>query len=545
MLRTLSLALLPLALVGCLQQQARHDTADAVADTVARSETMVKEEQVAPAQPRWLTADLAAELCEPPQDMWERIRAGMALPDHDHPGIRADLEWYAGHQGYLDRVVTRATPYLHLVVEAVEERNMPMEIVLLPVVESAFQPFAYSHGRAAGLWQFIPGTGKRFDLKQNWWYDGRRDVAASTRAALDYLEYLRDHFGGDWLLALAAYNSGEGTVRRAVTRNKARGKPTDFWSLDLPRETRGYVPKLLAISRLVTDPDYHGVSLEPVANEPFLTTVELDSQIDLALAAELAEISLEEIYLYNPGFNRWATDPDGPHNLLLPIERIAGFQERLAEYPPERRIRWERHRVKNGESLLQIAQNYRTTVEMLKSVNNLRGNTIRAGATLTIPVARQQLASYRLSEEQRLIATQNQPREGRRVEYQVKGGDSLWSIARRYDVGVNALARWNGMAPRDPLMPGRKLVIWTGSGAKEEVVAANNPAGFTHPFSSSTRQRIGYTVRSGDSLATISQRFRVSVDNLVSWNKLDSRKYLQPGQRLTLYVDVIRQSGNL
>lgn len=545
MLRILSLSLLPLLLAGCLQQQARP-----AADTLNEEGTVVANSAALKSAPTvlaslWSLPDQPGALCEPPQDIWERIRAGMTLPDHDHNGVRADLEWYASHQGYLDRVVTRANPYLHHIVEAVEERNLPMELVLLPVVESAFQPFAYSHGRAAGLWQFIPGTGKRFDLKQNWWYDGRRDVAASTRAALDYLEYLRDHFDGEWLLAIAAYNSGEGTVRRAVARNKAQGKPTDFWSLDLPRETRGYVPKLLAISRLVLDPDANGVSLEAVANEPFLTTVELDSQIDLALAAELAEISLEEIYLYNPGFNRWATDPDGPHNLLLPIERVAGFQERLAEHPPERRVRWERHRVKNGESLLQIAQNYRTTVELLRSVNKLRGNTIRAGDTLTIPVARQSLASYRLSEEQRLIATQNQPREGRRVEYQVKNGDSLWSIARRHDVGVNELARWNGMAPRDPLMPGRKLVIWTGAVAKDEVVVASNPAGFTHPFSSSTRQRIGYTVRSGDSLHAISQRFRVSVDNLISWNNLDGKKVLRPGQRLTLYVDVIRQSGNL
>lgn len=542
MLRIFTLSLLPLVLAGCLQQQARQDDTGTAVETTA-ADAAVPAQQSEPVATLWLTPDLPGALCEPPQDLWDRIRTGMALQDREHPGIRNDLEWYASHQAYLDRVATRATPYLHLLVEAVEERNMPTEIALLPVVESAFQPFAYSHGRAAGLWQFIPGTGRRFDLKQNWWYDGRRDVAASTRAALDYLEYLRDHFDGDWLLALAAYNSGEGTVQRAVARNKARGKPTDFWSLDLPRETRGYVPKLLAISRLVTDPEAHGVSLEPLPNEPFLTTVELNSQIDLALAAELAEISLEEIYLYNPGFNRWATDPDGPHQLLLPIERVAGFKERLADYPPERRVRWERHRVKSGESLLQIAQNYRTTVELVKSVNGLRGNTIRAGDTLTIPVARQKLASYRLSEEQRLLATQNQTREGKRVDYLVRGGDSLWSIARRYDVGVNALARWNGMAPRDPLMPGRKLVIWTD--ATEEKVASTNPARFTHPFSSSTRQRIGYIVRSGDSLATISQRFRVSVDNVMRWNKLDGKKYLQPGQRLTLYVDVIRQSGNL
>lgn len=533
-LRLLPLLLLPLTLSGCLQQQARHDHGSS---EEAASVAAVEE------PPRWSLPDQIAAQCVPPQDLWQRIRAGMSLPQHDHPGVNPELEWYAGHQAYLDRVVTRATPYLYLIVEAVEERNMPTEIALLPVVESAFQPFAYSHGRAAGLWQFIPGTGRRFDLKQSWWYDGRRDVASATRAALDYLEYLHDHFDGDWLLALAAYNSGEGTVHRAVARNRAKNKPTDFWSLDLPRETRGYVPKLLAISRLVSDPDAVDVSLEPVANEPFLAEVELEAQIDLSLAAELAGITLEDMYLYNPAFNRWATDPDGPHRLLLPIENADSFQQRLAELPPTQRVQWERHRVKSGENLLVIAQNYRTTVELLKSVNNLRGNMIRVGDTLTIPVARQKLASYRLSEDQRRIATQNQPRDGSKIEYQVRSGDTLWSIARRYEVRVSELASWNAMAPRDPLVPGKRLVIW--SKAEPQRVSAGNPAGFTHPFSSSTRQRIGYTVRNGDSLATISQRFRVSVDNLKRWNNLNSKKYLQPGQRLTLFVDVTRQSGNI
>jgi membrane-bound lytic murein transglycosylase D len=308
-------------------------------------------------------------------------------------------------------------------------------------------------------------------------------------------------------------------------------------------ETRSYVPKLLAISRLVKEPEAYNTTLESIPNEAFLDTVELDSQIDLALAAELAEISLEDIYLYNPGFNHWSTNPDGPYDLLLPIERVDSFKQRLAEYPAEKRVHWQRHKIKNGESLLQIAQQYRTTTELLKSVNNLRSNMIRAGSSLTIPVARKSLASYQLSEEQRLIATQNLTRQGNKINYLVKSGDSLWNIAHRHDVGVNQLARWNGMAPRDPLMPGRKLVIWTPN--KETAIAANNPASFTHPFAKNTQQRIGYVVRSGDSLHAISQKFRVSINKLISWNKLDGKKYLQPGQRLTLYVDVTKQAGNM
>lgn len=535
-----------LLLTGCLPQQTRtdpqqHAEPDATHPQIERVVQVKKSPAAAAASHSKIQPPAA--LCESPQDIWERIRLGMSLPDRAHPGTEGDLKWFAKQSAYLDRVFTRAVPYLYLIVEAIEERKLPTELALLPVVESAFQPFAYSHGRAAGLWQFIPSTGERFNLKQNWWYDGRRDVLASTHAALDYMEYLHDHFEGEWLLAIAAYNSGEGTVKRAVARNKAQGKPTDFWSLKLPRETQGYVPKLLAIAQLVKHPEQYDIALSPIANDPFLASVKLDSQIDLSLAAELADLSLEEIYLYNPGFNRWATDPGGPHRLLLPIDRIETFEQQLASYPAEKRVRWQRHRIKPGESLMQIAQRYHTTVDLLKNINKLRSNAIRAGDTLTIPVARTSLSNYSLSADQRLSATQNQPRSGQRTQYTVKSGDSLWGIAQRHGVGVNELAQWNGMAPRDPLMPGKKLVVWAKKAPAERV--AGNPANFTHPYGDTAHQRIGYTVRRGDSLHAISQRFRVSVDKLVSWNKLDKKKYLQPGQRLTLYVDVTQQAGNM
>jgi membrane-bound lytic murein transglycosylase D len=486
--------------------------------------------------------ELPAEHCEAPYDLWSRIRTGYQLNGAQHQRVYSDLAWFERHPGYLERVVERATPYLHLIVEELQKRDMPMEIALLPVVESAFQPFAYSHGRAAGLWQFVPGTGRRFGLRQTWWYDGRRDVAEATRAALNYLQYLHRHFHGDWLQALAAYNSGEGTVARAIRKNKRRGKPTDYWSLDLPRETEGYVPKLLAISTLVANPPAHGMVLESIPDAPFLTSVDVGSQIDLDLAAELAGISLEDMYLYNPGFNRWATDPRGPNRLLVPVEKAEQFASNLSEYPKSERIAWKRHTVRNGDVLGVLAERYRTTVSLIKSVNGIRGNNIRAGRTLIIPVARKNLARYRLSSSQRLASLQNRHRAGNKVKYQVREGDTLWDIARKYDIGVMQLAKWNGMAPRDPLKPGRTLVIWTRNNEK---LSAINPANFVHPFEQTTHRRIGYTVRNGDSLARISQRFRVSVDNLKRWNRLEGRKYLQPGQRLTLYIDVKRQSGRI
>ncbi len=488
------------------------------------------------------TPETVAEHCSEPTDLWSRIRSGFQLSGITHKRIKSDLDWYTRHQPYLDRVAERARPYLHLIVEKVEQRDMPLELALLPVVESAYQPFAYSHGRAAGLWQFIPGTGRRFGLKQTWWYDGRRDVALATDAALDYLEYLHKLFDGDWLLALAAYNSGEGTVRKAIRHNKRRGKGTDYWSLDLPPETEGYVPKLLAVSMLVDNPVAHGVTLESIADEAFLTTVDVGSQIDLDLAAELAEVTVEEMYRYNPGFNRWATDPRGPHQLLVPIDKAQLFQANLTSYPDNKRISWTRHRIRSGESLGIIAERYKTTIPLIKKVNRLRGTMIRAGQELVIPVARKELSRYRLSSNNRLSRVQNTKRSGKRIDYHVKEGDTLWEIAQEYKVSVRSLAKWNGMAPRDTLKPGSKLVIWTKETSR---ISSVNPASFTHPFQDTTRRRIGYRVRSGDSLARISQRFRVSIDNLKRWNDLEGKKYLQPGQRLTLYVDVTRQTGNI
>ena len=487
--------------------------------------------------------------CDEPYDLWVRLRNGFTLDDYDNPRVQRELAWFKKHQAYLDRVTERARPYLHLIIEMVEERDMPSEIALLPVVESAFQPFAYSHGRAAGLWQFIPGTGRRFGLKQNWWYDGRRDVAEATRAALDYLEYLHKEFDGDWDHALAAYNSGEGTVMRAIRKNRRKGKPTDYWSLDLPRETEGYVPKLLAISALVDNPAGHGVLFRSIVDEPFLSLVKVGSQIDMDLAAELAGTSLEDIYLYNPAFNRWATAPNGPHHLLVPIASAEQFKQNLSAYPASERIQWKRHRIREGESLGIIAQKYRTTVKLLKKVNKIRGSHIRAGKSLTIPVARKNLSRYRYTEEQRRARIRNIDRDGyHRVEYRVRSGDTFWEIARTYKVSIRALAKWNHMAPRDTLRPGMTLVIWVDKGDDEnERTAAINPVNFVHPFKENSNRRISYTVRSGDSLALIAQRFRVTINNLKRWNKaqLEGKKYLHPGQRLTLYVDVRRQSGNV
>lgn len=268
-----------------------------------------------------------AQNTEPTPNIWPRIQAGFTMPtDINHQALKSELSWYASNPLYMQRVLQRAEPFLYYILEETEKRKLPAELVLLPIVESAYQPFAYSHGRAAGIWQFIPATGKAYGLKQNWWYDGRRDIYASTEAALNYLEQLNKMFKGDWMLALAAYNSGSGTVRRAIKRNKKQNRPTDFWHLQLPKETRAYVPKLLALKELIANPEKYALSLHFIANTPGFKQVKITTQIDLALAAKLAEIDLKTLYNYNPGFNRWATDPDGPHTLLLPIKAADTFE---------------------------------------------------------------------------------------------------------------------------------------------------------------------------------------------------------------------------
>lgn len=470
------------------------------------------------------------------ETVWPRIQAGFRLESHlDHKGLQAELAWYAKHKNYIQRVMKRSEPFLHYILSEAEKRDLPAELVLLPIVESAFQPFAYSHGRAAGIWQFIPATGRLYGLKQDWWYDGRRDIYASTQAALKYLKNLNKLFKGDWLLALAAYNSGSGTVQRAVKRNKRLGKPTDFWHLKLPKETRSYVPKLLALKELISRPEKYEITLRCIPNVPGFKRVDAGSQIDLALAADLAEIDLDTLYNYNPGYNRWATPPEGPHQLILPVDAADNLSANLKTLDTKDRISWKRHRIKNGETLSQIAVKYNSTVKHLRKVNRIRGNNIRAGKHLLIPVASRKRSDYVLSAGQRLSSIKNTSKGKTRITHIVRKGDSFWGIARKYDVGMHKLAKWNGMAIRDPLRQGQKIVIWKNN--------ANVQARFSQRKPFDTIKPISYTVRNGDSLSRIANRYRVSINDLHRWNVIKS-KYLQPGQRIKVYVDITEQTGS-
>jgi membrane-bound lytic murein transglycosylase D len=460
-----------------------------------------------------------------PGDLLERIRAGLKLAEIRNSRIDREANWFANNPEYVERTFTRAAPYLHYIVGEVEARGLPLELALLPVIESAFQPYAYSSARADGLWQFISATGGRYGLKQDWWYDGRRDVVAATQAALDYLMALHDMFDGDWLQAIAAYNCGEGNVARAIRRNQAAHKKTDFWNLKLPAETRSYVPRLLAMRDIVANPEKYGLSIEGMPDIPYFAKVETGGQISMEVAAELAGITTEEMYALNPAYHRWATDPTGPHVLLVPVESAEAFKESLLQLTPDQRMRVERYTVREGDTLNSIALRFGTTAQHLRELNELgTSNTVVAGTEFRVPSAVAALPPQVLQAAARVDARGRKSRNVRAVHV-VRKGDSLWSIAQRHNMDVVTLASLNRIDPTDPLRAGQKLMLHAAEFQDGIDTSVDTPQG----------RRVTYVVRRGDTLSEIATTLRVSVSNLRSWNNISGTS-IRVGQKLVAYV---------
>ncbi len=487
------------------------------------------------------------EEAQAPADLWQEIRDGFSFVEPLSTGQQNTRRSYKTPEQRVERyrkrllaspsllnnVAKNAEPYLFFVVEELKKNNIPLEIALLPIVESRYDPFAYSPGRAAGLWQFIPATGRRYGLHQDWWQDKRRDTVLATRGAITYLSSLHKRFNNDWLLAMAAYNAGQGNVARAIRKNKKAGKPTDYWSLNLPKETQHYIPKLLAWRDIIQNTEKYNINLLPIANEPHFSLVDIGSQIDLAEAASLADVDIDTIYKLNGSYNRWATDPKAPHLLAVPVEKATILETKLSDIPNDQRLSWQRYIIKKNDSLIKIGKKFNTSPKLIAEVNGVKNNRIRAGKALLIPSASQSSDFYRLSADQRHNKRQNRsPRnKTQKIVHRVSHGENLWDIARRYKVGVKELARWNSMAPGDVLALNKKLVIWT-----KNTQAAK---------SSNEKRKVVYTVRKGDSLAHIASRFNVRVRDIKSWNNDANSKYIQPGQSLRLFVDITnRRSFN-
>lgn len=526
-IRKALICFIPLIISGCNFTSVRQDTVQvpptAEYSIPTTSQTEPSTSSINVDEP--LKKEIAAT--EDYDDLWLLIKDKLTFDTNtQHNSVRAKIKWFANNQDYIDRVAERAQPYLFYIITRLKERDMPLDLALLPIVESAYQPFAYSPSRASGIWQFIPATGRRYGLKQNWWYDGRRDIIAATEAALDYLEMLHKRFNGNWFHALAAYNAGEGNVERAIRRNKRAGKPIDFWSLHLPRETRGYVPSLLAVAEILKNSKRYNISFNAIPNQPYFKKINIGSQIDLATVATLSGMNIDDVYTLNPGFNRWATDPQGPHQILLPIEKADTFKQKLAALPASDRISWQQHTIRQGESLGQIAHHYRTSVAVLREINKIRGNLIRAGHSLLIPTAKKSSKFYTLSADARKFRGLKTTGDGKRYIYSVKRGDNLWDIGNSYGISVKQLTNWNGISRKSLLKPGQKLTVWI----KDE--APENEGHLVKTAAENDSSSNEYIVKRGDSLWTIARKFDVHVDDLLEWNNLKKSKHLQPGQSL-------------
>lgn len=458
--------------------------------------------------------------------VWDRISNGLELSHaHDNERIDSQIAFYQENTELLKTVSERANFFLFEIVEELERREMPMELALLPIIESGYNPNASGYMNTVGLWQIIANTGRSLGLKQDWWYDGRRDPIASTSAALDYLQSLHQMFDGDWLLALAAYNSGQGTVRNAMEQNSRNSRATDYWSLNLPAVTEEYVPRLIALSRLVSDPKNYGLELADIKNERVVTQVETGSQIDLSLAAEIAGLEPELLYQLNPGFRQWATHPDGPHALVLPITHVENFTAALATLDEQSRVTWDRYVVQPGDTLGKIANQFRTQVAALQQANDIEGSRIIAGESLLIPRAYNAGLPLKTPNAPQYVPgvastsgeVTGQPAPTR---YEVRSGDSLWRIASRYNLTTAALARWNDMDESAVLRPGQVLSL-----ADDSALAQ---------VDQDTDRTTTYRVRAGDSLARIARQFGVGIAELAAWNNIAVADLIHPGQQLVV-----------
>lgn len=462
-------------------------------------------------------------------DLWQRIRNGYGMQELNSPFTAAHESWYAARPDYVKRMIARSQRYLYHVVEEVQKRGMPTEVALLPMVESAFNPTAYSRSKASGMWQFIPSTGKNFGLKQNWWIDNRRDVTAATDAALNYLEKLHVMFG-TWELALAAYNAGEGTVQRAIEYNRRKGLPTDYQSLPLPPETRNYVPKLQAVKNIVDNPEQYGLNIQSIPDQPYFTKVEAPAKIDVNLAAKLAGVSLEEFTSLNPAHNRPVlASAGGKQEILLPVGKEEEFETNLANYNKPL-VSWKTYETKRGERLDSIANKFGISVAQLREVNNLPAKgRLKSNQALLVPSKGDTDADSQISLAEAPPAVEPET-STKNDRYVVKKGDSIQAIAKRYGMNSRQLMALNNLKS-NKLRNGQVLAVANVSTERSRTAKASSKSA-TKVASAKTKAH--YTVRRGETLASIARKLKIATSDLERWNNLNGKHTLVPGRTLII-----------
>ncbi len=467
--------------------------------------------------------------------LWQDMAAQFSLPGEteDVPEVKRQIDWFVSHPKYLEKATSQAKPYLYYICEQVKARGLPIELALMPMVESSYNPFAVnSSSGATGLWQMMPGTASGFGLHVDWWYDGRRDISTSTNAALDYLAYLGSFFNGDWLLAMAAYDSGEGTVQQSIERNATHGRDTTYWGLHLPHETQGYIPKVLALATILKNPQNYNVDLPDIPDAPYLTSIDLSSQMNLHKAAKMAGMTLAELSSLNPGYNRWATAPKGSYKLLLPVDRAAQFQTSMtapsdATQAPASNLTWDHIAAKSSDSLQSIAQNYNTTPELLMKANKLSSEHVKAGQSLLVPsnasadnsTADNADIDEDVGEKITTLADSNV------INHMITQGETLKSIAAKYHVTLRQIEFWNDVTEAD-INPGEELVIWPPK----------------YKVSSLKKVVKIYKVKHGDTLYSVAQRFHVTTSMIKKRNHL-GHKQIRSGE--ILHIPVIMHAESI
>lgn len=446
-------------------------------------------------------------------DVWEVLRHEFTL---NHETSRAEVQeqirWLIAHPSYLNKVCRQSEPYIYHILGEIKKRKLPGELALLPMIESAYDPFAYSGAGAAGLWQLMPRTGSDLGLKQDWWFDGRRSIRPSTDAALNYLLYLNKFFNGNWILAIAAYDSGEGTIARAAKTVQQQGRAVNFWELPVSRETQIYVPRLLALAEIFKNPHRYKITLPEIPYLPYFEEVNIGSQIDLNHAAKMAGISYKELIKLNPGFNRWTTAPYKPFKLLIPAEKVHQFNVNLANFPENKRVSWESHKIQPGDSLDKIAVRYHTTVSLIKKLNQLTTNHIKPNQSLLIPstkntpaVAKKASAAATIPLEHQIAAARNH-----RIIHIVQDHDTYQKLMATYGIQMKDLQAWNKLASNQPLYKGQQLIIWK-----------------------KVNQPIQYVVKRGDSLSAIAQKHQTKIERIIALNPgLKRNNPLYLGQKI-------------
>jgi len=479
------------------------------------------------------------------EGIWRDIRNDFVLDDFsDDESVQEQIRWYQKNISSLERYFSHAAPYIYYVYQEIKRRGLPTELALLPILESGYNPLDYSTAGAVGLWQIMPGTASGFGLKMNSWYDGRRDVVTSTRAALKYLTYLHEYFNNDWLLAAAAYNAGEGTIQSAVNRSTRANAATDFWSLKLPRETHYYVPRLLALVAIVQNPEKYHVVLPNIEDKEYFGMVDTGGQIDLMQAAQLAGISLESLRKINPAFHHLATDPSGPYSLLLPVDKVDVFNEHLAALPMSKRIVWHQHVVSHGETLVSLAKQYRVNPSLLRKVNDIKSPSLRIHEVVLVPFNYNAAFATEVQTTKTVLSEEKIPGP-QQVKHTVKAGETLEQIAREYHVTIGNILAWNQVNAGQNIAPNQELLLWVSEGVwqdlqrqeqqkaqqdakdkkKKDKQAADkknhqslkniNPATRVKNLTQNS-----YTVKTGDNLYNLAHHFGVSVDELCKLNGL-------------------------